>query len=227
MAESTTVMVVGGSQEACTRLADKIRVATSSHATLITNYNAAREFCTDRGAYLMLAVVDADLPNDEAYKLCADLVQVHKGLPVMLVSNQYSKAAASSSFEAGAVDYFAHSHRTSELAARLRAHLRSQSKSVERRFKVGPFQFEPGLHVHTKTWLTVKEARLLRRLHAADGQPVSCKELMEAGWGASIRLTHTLHTHIHRLRTKLRDNRTAQALLLSVPGGYVLSARSA
>jgi DNA-binding response OmpR family regulator len=94
---------------------------------------------------------------------------------------------------------------------------------------LGPYRFDPtGLRlVHAadgrEVRLTAKEAEILRHLRRQDGTTVSRDALLDAVWGyASGVATHTVETHIYRLRRKIEADPARPALLLTVPGGYAL-----
>lgn len=94
---------------------------------------------------------------------------------------------------------------------------------------LGPYRFDPtGLRlIHAgdgrEIRLTAKEAEILRHLRRQDGATVSRDALLDAVWGyASGVATHTVETHIYRLRRKIEADPARPALLLTVPGGYAL-----
>ncbi len=145
-----------------------------------------------------------------------------------MISDDYSEAEALESLHAGAIDYFARPHQRAELVARLRAHLRSRSTSLEVQLSIGPFRFHPAQRLlvderrNNRIWLTSKESRILRRLHVANGRPVPKADLLEVAWGSPDTSVHTLQTHIYRLRTKLNSGAAGRPLLLTTGGGYKL-----
>jgi DNA-binding response OmpR family regulator len=98
---------------------------------------------------------------------------------------------------------------------------------------LGPYRFDPsGLRmIHTadgrEIRLTAKEAAILRHLRRHDGATVPRDALLDAVWGyASGVATHTVETHIYRLRRKIEADPARPALLLTVPGGYALGGRA-
>jgi DNA-binding response OmpR family regulator len=73
--------------------------------------------------------------------------------------------------------------------------------------------------------LTSKEVALLKLLHQTSNRLVSRQTLLDAVWGYNASVTtHTLETHIYRLRQKMEADPTACRLLISMPGGYQLNA---
>jgi DNA-binding response OmpR family regulator len=72
--------------------------------------------------------------------------------------------------------------------------------------------------------LTEKETALLLRLRKADGACISRDQLLGEVWGyGSGVTTHTLETHIYRLRKKLKSYPDLEHRLVTEDGGYRLS----
>ena len=76
--------------------------------------------------------------------------------------------------------------------------------------------------------LTEKETAILARLARARGEVVARDVLLREIWGYSPAVdTHTLETHIHRLRRKIEDASGPPKFLLSAPSGYRLTTNDA
>jgi len=72
--------------------------------------------------------------------------------------------------------------------------------------------------------LTEKETNILKYLYRAGGKPVAREELLEEVWGYNSGVTtHTLETHVYRLRQKIEPERGTATLLMTEPGGYRLA----
>ena len=116
------------------------------------------------------------------------------------------------------------------LLARIRSQLRQYEASEDAEFQVGPYTFRPTsknlVNAHgVKLRLTEKEAAILRYLHRAEQQPVARETLLKNVWGYNANVTtHTLETHIYRLRQKIEDNPAEAQLLVTEGGGYKLVA---
>lgn len=220
--------MVVGSADFCFMLAAEARLGAGLKIRAVATTAAARSILRPGVADTILVVVDADLPDGEAFSFCADLTGGRGSLPVMMVGTTDSEAAAVRSLEAGAIDYFPRPQKHAELLARLRAHVRSLSTSLEVQINIGPFTFRPGQRTlvdratGARIWLTAKETRLLRRLDAAYGEPVKLASLLEAAWHSANTSSHTLHTHIYRLRSKLGAGTGGTPMLRTVREGYVL-----
>lgn len=74
-----------------------------------------------------------------------------------------------------------------------------------------------------KIRLTEKEMAILIRLSAANGESVSRKTLLEEVWGYKAGInSHTLETHIYRLRKKTDDLGSSSSFLKTSRDGYKL-----
>lgn len=72
--------------------------------------------------------------------------------------------------------------------------------------------------------LTEKERDILMILIEADGQPVSRADLLDRVWAYVDGVeTHTLETHIYRLRQKIESDPTRPTLVLTDEDGYRIS----
>ena len=132
--------------------------------------------------------------------------------------------------DAGANDYVAKPFRLGELLARLRAQLRQHEASEDAEFVIGPYLFQPAhkllldADTRKKTRLTEKEASILRFLYRAGGKAVSRETLLGEVWGYNAGVnTHTLETHIYRLRQKIERDPATATLLVTAEGGYRLA----
>jgi len=131
-------------------------------------------------------------------------------------------------FNAGVNDYVVKPFRFAVLLARIRAHLRQHEHSDDAVFVIGPFSFKPAAKMllsetGSKVHLTEKETLMLKHLYRAGGKPVTRKELLEQVWGYNSGVTtHTLESHVYRLRQKIEEDYSHPRLLLTEGGGYKL-----
>ena len=133
-------------------------------------------------------------------------------------------------FDSGANDYIAKPFRLKELLARLRALWRAFESSDEAVFSLGPFTFRPSkklLHDSVndrRIRLTDKEVAILRYLYRSDAHLVDREKLLLEIWGQNADVnTHTLETHIYRLRQKIEPDPRFPSLLVFESGGYRLN----
>ena len=114
------------------------------------------------------------------------------------------------------------------LLERVQSQLRRHQQSEDAVLQVGPYRFKPSMKIlidaeDRKTRLTEKETNILKYLYRAGGQPVAREELLDQVWGYHREAnTHTLETHVYRLRQKIEADPSNAALLVTEPGGYRL-----
>ena len=72
--------------------------------------------------------------------------------------------------------------------------------------------------------LTEMETKILNFLYKSDGVLIKRDVLLREVWGYNSEvMTHTLETHIYRLRKKIERHSKSQTLLISESGGYRLN----
>ena len=148
--------------------------------------------------------------------------------PIIMLTGQGSDADMVLGLDAGANDYVTKPFRFAVLLARIRAQLRSHEQSEDAVFRTGPYEFRPAAKVLVddkgkKIRLTEKETNILKYLYRAGAKAVSREELLTEVWGYNAGVTtHTLETHIYRLRQKVEPEPGQARLLLTDAGGYRL-----
>lgn len=174
-------------------------------------------------------LLDIGLPDGDGRELCTRLRRHGLRMPVIMLTGADAEADVVRGLDAGANDYIAKPFRLNELLARLRAQLRVFDNSEDAVFTIGPYVFRPSAKMlleqarNRKIRLTEKEAAILKYLYRAGGRPVPRQILLNEVWGYnSAFTTHTLETHIYRLRQKVEPDPTAARLLLTEGGGYRL-----
>jgi DNA-binding response OmpR family regulator len=174
-------------------------------------------------------LLDIGLPDGDGRELCAKLRRLGLRMPVIMLTGADAEADIVRGLDAGANDYIAKPFRLNELLARLRAQLRVFDNSEDAVFTIGPYSFRPSAKLlleasrNRKIRLTEKEAAILKFLYRAGGRPVPRQVLLNEVWGYNAAVTtHTLETHIYRLRQKVEPDPTMARLLLTEGGGYRL-----
>src|ERR1700739_67799 len=148
--------------------------------------------------------------------------------PIIMLTAHDSDADAVSGLDSGANDYVTKPFRFAVLLARIRAQLRQYEASEDAVFTIGPYTFRPSSKIllnptGSKMRLTEKETAILRYLYRAGQRPVSRETLLQEVWGYNSEVTtHTLETHIYRLRQKVEKDAASPAILGTEAGGYKL-----
>ncbi len=175
-----------------------------------------------------LTVMDVGLPDMDGREAVRAMRRSGYRGPVIMLTAQDSEDDTVEGLEAGANDYVTKPFKFAVLLARIRAHLRSHEASEDAVFQIGPYTFRPGAKLlvgdrGSKLKLTEKETAILRFLYRAGREVVGRETLLAEVWGYNAQVTtHTLETHIYRLRQKIEPNPTLAAILVTEGGGYKL-----
>jgi DNA-binding response OmpR family regulator len=174
-------------------------------------------------------LLDIGLPDADGRDFCAKLRRDGRRMPIIMLTGADAEADIVRGLDAGANDYIAKPFRLSELLARVRAQLRVFDNSEDAVFTIGPYMFRPSAKLlleparNRKVRLTDKESAILKFLYRAGGKPVPRQILLNEVWGYNSAVTtHTLETHIYRLRQKIEPEPSQARLLLTEGGGYKL-----
>ena len=195
----------------------------------VAEANAAAGLARAKDTRFDAILLDVGLPDMDGRDLCRLMRKAGVKAPILMLTGHDTDADAILGLDAGANDYIVKPFRLGVLLARLRAHLRQHEASDDAVFGVGPYTFKPASKMlvnaatNKKVRLTEKEAAILKYLYRSDGQTVARDKLLAEVWGYNANVTtHTLETHVYRLRQKIEANPAKAEILLTEPGGYRL-----
>ena len=175
-----------------------------------------------------LVIMDVGLPDVDGREAVRILRKSGFRAPIIMVTGRDTDSDTILGLESGANDYVVKPFRFAVLLARIRAQLRQYESSDDAVLNIGSNTFRPGtklLHNSkgTKVRLTEKETAILRYLYRARPRPISREMLLKELWGYNSSVTtHTLETHIYRLRQKVEKDAGSPSILISESGGYKL-----
>lgn len=174
-------------------------------------------------------LLDVGLPDMDGREVCRALRRKGIHVPVVMLTASDTDADTILGLDSGADDYVTKPFRLSVLLARLRAHLRQSEHSDDAVFTIGRYSFRPSAKLLTETGtrkrvrLTEKETAILKYLYRARDQVIGRDTLLGEVWGYNAAVTtHTLETHVYRLRQKIERDPAAAEILVTEPGGYRL-----
>lgn len=180
-------------------------------------------------AHIDLVLLDVGLPDMDGRDALQLMRKNGFKSPVIMLTGADTDADAILGLNAGANDYVTKPFKFAVLLARVRAHLRSHEQNEDAIFKVGPYEFRPAVKMlvteaDKKIRLTEKETSILKFLYRAGGRPVTRDVLLDEVWGYNSGVTtHTLETHVYRLRQKIEPEPGETTLLVTEGGGYRLA----
>ena len=185
---------------------------------------------TAQASHFDLILLDVGLPDIGGREVCRRLRESDIRAPIIMLTAASSDADAILGLESGANDYVGKPFRLGVLLARIRAQLRQYERSEDAVFSIGPFSFRSGAKVLIdierggRVRLTEKEAAILKFLLRAGPTVVARDVLLNEVWGYNSGVTtHTLETHVYRLRQKIERNPSNAQLLVTESGGYRLN----
>ena len=176
-----------------------------------------------------LILLNIQMPDGDGIDICQRLRRNGFAKPIVMLTAKGAEGDIVLGLEAGANDYVIKPLRLGELIALIRTQLRQFRASDDARFEIGDLSFVPAnkmLHEigsDRMQALTEKEATILKFLYRAFPNDVTKDELLAKVWGFQNGVsTHTLETHIYRLRKKI-SRLTKKQLVLTIEKGYRLT----
>lgn len=174
-------------------------------------------------------LLDVGLPDMDGRDACRLMRRNGVKCPIIMLTAADTDADQILGLDAGANDYVTKPFRVAVLLARLRAQLRQHEQSENAVFTIGQYTFMPGSKMliedetSKKVRLTEKETSILKYLYRAGDKPVGRDTLLGEVWGYNAGVTtHTLETHVYRLRQKIERDPSNARILVTEPGGYRL-----
>ncbi len=177
-----------------------------------------------------LVILDVGLPDTDGRELCRLMRKQGVKAPILMLTAHDSDADTILGLDAGANDYVTKPFKFPVLLARIRAQLRTHEQSEDAVFTLGPYTFRPSMKMlvtadERKVRLTEKETNILKFLYRSADGVVPRDVLLHEVWGYNAGVTtHTLETHIYRLRQKIEPDPSNARLLVTESGGYKLVA---
>ena len=185
-----------------------------------------------------LVILDVRLPDKDGFAVLGE-IRRNSDIPVLMLTGCGELENRITALHCGADDYLIKPFSLAELEARIRCLLRRASADhqgshgITKSIKTGILEID-GLRIDLyrrqahrqgrKVMLTGMEATMLELLIAANGLPVSRKEILQRIWGYSQEECQGLRLvdgHVSKLRRKLEDNPDNPRLILTKRGyGY-------
>lgn len=213
---------------------DELREALTEQLSLYEEFQVFTEASATKGVqaarngHVDLLVMDVGLPDMDGREAVKLLRKGGFRAPIIMLTGHDTDSDTILGLEAGANDYVTKPFRFAVLLARIRAQLRTHEQSEDAVFAVGPYTFKPSQKIlvednGNKVRLTEKETAIMKYLYRAEQKIIGRDELLEQVWGYNSGVTtHTLETHIYRLRQKVEKDSSNAKLLVTEGGGYKL-----
>jgi DNA-binding response OmpR family regulator len=229
MSSERPILIVDDDSDLRLTLAEQLGVEGEFEPVEAATLAEAEEKLNAPDARFDAVILDVRLPDGDGRDFCVKLRRQGHKMPVIMLTGSDAESDVIRGLDAGANDYIAKPFRLGELLARLRAQLRIFENSEDAVFTIGPYTFRPSAKLlqdpqkNRRIRLTEKEAAILKFLYRAGDRAVARQVLLNEVWGYNAAVTtHTLETHIYRLRQKIEPDPANARLLVTEGGGYRL-----
>ena len=213
---------------------DDLRGALTEQLALYDEFSITQEetaaagIQAARNSHVDVLIMDVGLPDMDGREAVKLLRKGGFKSPIIMLTGHDTDSDTILGLEAGANDYVAKPFKFAVLLARIRAQLRQHEQSEDAVFSIGHYSFRPAQKLLMeddggKIRLTEKETAILKYLYRAEQKVITRDILLEEVWGYNSGVTtHTLETHIYRLRQKIEKDPSNAQLLVTESGGYKL-----
>lgn len=223
---SRTLLIVDDDEDLRSTLVEQL--ALYEEFEILQEGTATKGIQSVRNGMIDLLIMDVGLPDMDGREAVKLLRKNGYKAPIIMLTGQDTDSDTILGLEAGANDYVTKPFRFAVLLARIRAQLRQHEQSEDATFTVGPYTFKPSQKLlvdqhGSKVRLTEKEAAIIKYLYRAEQKVVTRDVLLEEVWGYNSGVTtHTLETHVYRLRQKIERDPSNAEILVTESGGYKL-----
>lgn len=223
---SRTILIVDDDDDLRSTLVEQL--ALYEEFDLLQEATATKGIQAARNSMVDVVIMDVGLPDMDGREAVKILRREGFKGPVLMLTGHDSDADEILGLESGANDYITKPFRFSVLLARIRAALRQHDQSEDVVFTIGQYSFQPAAKLLEssdggKVRLTDKETSILKYLYRQGPKTITRDVLLKEVWGYNNRVTtHTLETHIYRLRQKIERDPSNARLLVTEEGGYRL-----
>jgi DNA-binding response OmpR family regulator len=226
MAKASKVLIIDDDPE----LRDALTEQFSLHEEfeVVAAENGSKGVQAAKAGQIDLVIMDVGLPDIDGREAARILRKNGFKAPIIMLTGHDTDSDTILGLESGANDYVTKPFRFTVLLARIRAQLRQHEASEDAVFTIGPYTFRPSSKIllnpkGNKVRLTEKETSILRHLYRAGEQPVPRETLLQEVWGYNSGVTtHTLETHIYRLRQKIEQDAAVPVILVTEARSYKL-----
>jgi DNA-binding response OmpR family regulator len=226
MPNTCQILIVDDDPELRDALTEQLSLLEEFEAVSVEN--GTKGVQAAKAGQIDLVIMDVGLPDIDGREAVHILRKNGFKAPIIMLTGYGTDSDTILGLESGANDYVAKPFRFAVLLARIRAQLRQHETSEDVVFTIGPYTFRPGSKLllnpkGRKVRLTEKESSILRYLYRAGERAVPRDTLLREVWGYNLEVTtHTIESHIYRLRQKIEQNAAAPAILVTEAGGYKL-----
>ena len=227
MSKAKTLLIVDDDPDLREVLADQLQL--QQEFEVIQAGSGAEGLEAVKRDHIDLVLLDVGLPDGDGRQVCQQMRTGGLKAPIIILTGSGTETDTIQGLDAGASDYVTKPFRIGVLIARIKAQLRQHEQSDDALFAIGPYRFRPASKLlmdpekNRRIRLTEKETAILKYLFRAGAKAIAREVLLNEVWGYNSGVTtHTLETHVYRLRQKIERNPAKAEILVTEQGGYRL-----
>jgi len=230
MTSDKTILIVDDDLMLVQMLCEQLQMHKEFTVTGVGTGREALKLVKD--TYFDVILLDIGLPDIDGRDVCRLMRRNGVSSLIVMLTVADTDADIILGLDAGANDYITKPFRIGVLLARLRAHFRQHERSDDAVFSIGRYTFRPankllvGIDDGKRVYLTDKETGILKFLYRqARNKPIGRDALLNGVWGYNAGASsHSLETHVYRLRQKIEVDPSNAEILVTESGGYRLIA---
>ncbi|HFB2048761.1 MAG: response regulator transcription factor [Hyphomicrobiaceae bacterium] len=226
MSTSRKILIADDDEDLRELLCDQLALHNEFKITAVSNASLALQ-AVQLNSYDIAILSNSlhDIESNEVYKV---IRQSGFKAPIVILTNFKAETGEFQNRNAGAYTYIIKPFKFAVLLAHIRAQIQRHEQTKDLFLTLGHYTFRPNLKLlvdgeGTKVQLTEKETSILEFLYHAGEKVMSRNVLLHEIWGYNmLASTHTLETHIYRLRQKIERDPANAKILVTMTGGYKL-----
>ncbi|MEQ9310457.1 MAG: response regulator transcription factor [Balneolaceae bacterium] len=229
IAPQKTILIV----EDDTDLSELIKIQlTDLSYSVEQSFNGLEAFKKILSNSYSLIILDVMLPGMNGFDICKSVREEDSTTPILMLTAKAEEIDKIMGLEIGADDYLTKPFSIRELSARIKALLRRSKASqlekdtIQDHISFGKLSIYPNKRIieldGKQLELTTKEFDLLMLFATNPGRAYSRQQLLDIVWGYQYSgYSHTVNSHINRLRSKIEDDAANPVFIKTVWGvGY-------
>ena len=175
-----------------------------------------------------LVIINSQSSTLKKCNLTKSLRSAGYNKPIIILINRNSNLDNSDDHNHKADEYIVKPFRYPVLLKSIETQLHKFKKSENTQYSIGNYAFKPNSKILESNEgksirLTEKENNILNFLYKNLGNVINRETLLHEVWGYNSKVTtHTLETHIYRLRQKIEIDPANACFLITETGGYRL-----
>lgn len=223
---STKILLINNDTDLGEALAFQLPLAEKYQIIEISD--ETRELAQINNNFCDLVIINSQSSALKGYNLTKSIRLAGYKKPIIMLINQNSNLDIPDDQNHKADEYIIKPFRYPVLLKSIETQLHKFKKSENTQYCIGNYIFKPNSKIlesnkNRSIRLTEKENNILKFLYKNLENTVSRETLLHEVWGYNSKVTtHTLETHIYRLRQKIEDDPSNACFLITEPGGYKL-----